>query len=444
MTGTSEAREFAARHVVTPEGDGPAVVSVVDGRIESVTPATEPGALADEIGDVWLLPGLVDTHVHINDPGRSEWEGFDSATRAAAAGGVTTLVDMPLNSIPATTTAAALRAKRDAADGRLRVDVAFWGGVVPGNAGELPALAAEGVRGFKCFLVPSGVDEFGGVSEADLHQAMPVIAALGLPLLVHAELPGPIAAALPPIAGADPRRYATWLASRPRAAEVEAVRLVIRLAERHRCAVHIVHVATGDVLDDLRAARDRGVPITAETCPHYLTFAAEDISDGATQFKCAPPIRERAERERLWEGLRDGTLDMIATDHSPCPPPLKRLDTGDFMAAWGGVASLEASLAAVWSGARTRGFSPRDIVLWLAAAPARLAGLEAHKGAIAPGRDADLVAWDPDANWVVDAGRLQQRHKLTPYDGCELAGRIVAVFLRGEELDPERPAGRMV
>ena len=423
-----------ARNVVTPEGTRSAIVTADQGVIMSVELATAPRDGALDLGNAWLTPGIVDTHVHVNEPGRTEWEGFETATRAAAAGGVTTIVDMPLNSIPATATVAALHLKRAAAVGKLHADVAFWGGVVPGNAHELRALAAAGVRGFKCFLVPSGVDEFPGVEPADLHQAMPLIADLGLPLLVHAELPGPIAKASAALGAADPRCYATWLASRPRTAEIEAVRLMISLAERYGCRTHIVHVATGEVIDDLRRARARNIPVTAETCPHYLTFCAEEIGDGATQFKCAPPIRERAERERLWEALAEGTIDLVATDHSPCPPELKCLGTGDFMAAWGGIASLELSLAAVWTAARARGFTPEHLARWMSAAPARLAGLADRKGAIAPGMDADLVVWDPNAEWHVDPARLRQRHAVTPYAGRALTGRVLATYLRGEKV----------
>ncbi len=440
-----------SRHVVLPEGPRPATVVVRDGRIAAIEPypegsgavAPQPGSAARpdasrdlaavDAGDLWILPGLVDSHVHVDEPGRAEWEGFATATRAAAAGGVTTLVDMPLNSVPATTTAAALEQKRAAARGQCAVDVAFWGGVVPGNTAELEPLARAGVRGFKCFLVPSGVDEFGWVGESDLENAMPVISRLGLPLLVHAELPGPIEAVTGTQRG-DPRRYATWLASRPPVAEVEAIRLMIRLAERHQCHVHIVHLATGEALADLRAARTRGARITAETCPHYLCFAAEEIPDGATEFKCAPPIRSRSDQEALWGALADGTLDLIASDHSPCPPALKRRDEGDFVAAWGGIASLEVGLAAVWSRGRGRGAGPDDLARWMSAAPARLAGLEGRKGALAVGHDADLVVFDPDRTWTVDAERLQQRHKFTPYAGRVLTGKVVDVYLRGERI----------
>ena len=447
-----------SRHVVTPRGIEDAVVCVGQGLIRAVLPAREARALTDflDVGEAYVLPGLVDTHVHVNEPGRTEWEGFETATRAAAAGGVTTLVDMPLNSIPATTTAAALAAKRAAAAGKCGVDVLFWGGVVPGNAGELESLAAAGVPGFKCFLVPSGVDEFPHVGERDLREAMPIVARLGLPLLVHAELPGPIDGALATTAGRDPRRYATWLASRPPEAELEAIRLVIRLCEELRCRVHIVHLSAADALPELRAARRRGLPITVETCPHYLCIAAEEIPDGATAFKCAPPIRGRENREGLWTALAAGEIDLVASDHSPAPPAIKRLDSGDFMSAWGGIASLELGLAAMWNEASRRGFTPGDLARWMCEAPARLAGLDGRrvvttsrpgaepgastrKGSIAAGCDADLVVWKPDREWTVDARRLRQRHPITPYAGRRLKGEVEAVFVRGEKVFERGP-----
>jgi allantoinase len=428
-----------SRHTVTPLGVIDAVITAARGMIVEVAPV-EPadsasGPLRDpaieDLGELWLLPGLVDSHVHINDPGRAEWEGFATATRAAAAGGITTLVDMPLNSVPATCNVAALRAKLDAAGGRCAVDTAFWGGVVPGNAGELEGLAAAGVRGFKCFLSPSGVDEFQSVGKSDLKRAMPVIARLGLPLLVHAEWPAELERAAGRQLGGSPRAYATWLEQRPPEAECEAIEQLIRLSADTRCAVHVVHVAAATALPLLRAARAEGVPITAETCPHYLTFDAESIPEGATEFKCAPPIRHATHREALWQGLADGTLDLVATDHSPCPPAMKRRDQGDFLEAWGGIASLEVSLAAMWTGARSRGFALADLARWMSAAPAKLAGLAAGKGAIAPGRQADLVAFDPDARWIVDPKRLEQRHKLTPWASRRLTGRVRTTWLRG-------------
>src|SRR2546426_2876306 len=398
--------------VVTGEGIRPAAVAIADGVITAVHEHGGPPDAARQldVGDAALLPGVVDTHVHVNEPGRTEWEGFESATRAAAAGGITTLVDMPLNSIPATTTAAALRAKAGAARGRSRVDVGLWGGVVPGNAGELEGLAAAGALGFKCFLAPSGVEEFPHVGEPDLRAALPVVARLGLPLLAHAESPRVLDLAARGAPGADPRRYATWLAARPAEAEHEAIELLLRLCAETGCRLHIVHLSSADSLPMLREARARGLPVTVETCPHYLHFAAEEIADGRTEFKCAPPIRGRANRERLWAALAAGEIDLVASDHSPCPLALKLPERGDFLAAWGGIAALELALAAVWTGARARGLSPTHLARWMSAGPARLAGLDAAKGAIAPGRDADLVLFDPDATITVDAARLHQRH----------------------------------
>ena len=377
-----------SRRVVTPQGVHPATIHVRQGKIERVGAWEETTGDLLDCGDSVILPGLVDSHVHINEPGRTEWEGFATATRAAAAGGITTLVDMPLNSIPATTTREALRAKVEVAQGKTRVDVGFWGGVVPGNAGELAGLLEGGVLGFKAFLVPSGVDEFQHVGEADLREALPILARQGSVLLAHAELPGPIEAAAGVWEGAGPaelREYDRYLRSRPDAAEVAAVELLVRLCRATGCRVHIVHVASAEVLPVLQQAREEGLPITAETCPHYLTFSADEIPDGAVTFKCAPPIRSRENREQLWEALRAGVLDLLASDHSPCPPGMKKIDAGDFRGAWGGIASLQLALAAVWTGARERGFTIPDLAEWMCAAPARLAGLGSAKGALLQG-----------------------------------------------------------
>jgi allantoinase len=424
-----------SERVVLPEGVRPATVHTRKGRIVAVGEyADRPAGVRElDVGHHVVLPGLVDTHVHINDPGRAEWEGFEHGTRAAAAGGVTTIVDMPLNSIPPTTTVAGLESKRAAARGRCHVDVGFWGGVVPGNAADLAPLADAGVLGFKCFLSPSGVEEFAHVDEADLRDALPIVAALGLPLLAHAELP---ALLRDPLAGADgarpdPRRYATWLDSRPGASEQAAIDLLVRLAAEFGARVHVVHLATADALPAIRAALVSGVALSVETCPHYLTFAAEEIADGATAFKCAPPIRSRANRERLWEALAAGEIDLVATDHSPAPPATKRLADGDFLQAWGGIASLQLGLSVVWTGAAERGIPLERLAHWLAARPATLAGLAARKGAIAAGRDADLVVWDPDAETIVDAKALYHRHPITPYDGRRLRGRVLTTILRG-------------
>jgi allantoinase len=425
-----------SERVVLPDGVRPAAIHVRDGRIVEIADYTEPPAGVErlEAGELVVMAGLVDTHVHLNDPGRADWEGFEHGTRAAAAGGITTLVDMPLNSIPSTTSVEGLEAKRRAAAGRLHVDVGFWGGVVPGNAAALAPLASAGVLGFKCFLSPSGVDEFPHVGEPDLREAVPVVARLGLPLLVHAEWPPLLN---DPLTGSDgvrrdPRRYATWLESRPPHSEQAAIDLVIELARDSGARVHVVHLAAPDALPRIGAARAAGVKVTVETCPHYLTFAAEDIADGATAFKCAPPIREASRREALWTALFDGTIDLVATDHSPAPPGLKHLDDGDFVQAWGGIASLQISLPAVWTGAVTRGAAVDRVSMWLAEGPARLAGLERRKGRIAAGLDADLVIWDPDEEIVVDAQALHHRHHVTPYAGRRVRGVVHQTLLRGE------------
>ena len=439
--------------VVFPDAVRPGTVVIREGVIAAIDQRVElPDELHSlDVGDHVVMPGLVDTHVHVNEPGRTEWEGFATATRAAAAGGVTTIVDMPLNSIPATTTLEGLQAKRRAADGQCSVDVAFWGGVVPGNVDQLEPLARAGVRGFKCFMSPSGVDEFPHVGEADLRAALPVLARLGLPLLVHAEMPALLIDPLAPgdRGPGDPRRYATWLRSRPPAAERAAVALLMGLAREYGAWIHIVHVATTEAIPEIAAARAAGARVTAETCPHYLTFAAEDIADGATAFKCAPPIRERRERDGLWDALEANDLDLIASDHSPAPPAMKQLDTGDFVRAWGGIASLQIGLPAVWTGMRARGLGIPRMVEWLSARPARLAGFEGTKGAIAVGCDADLVIWDPDAAFTVDARSLLHRHPVTPYDGATLRGRVMMTIARGEIIyEPGRrrgvPGGRLL
>ena len=417
-----------SRRVVFADAIRPASIHIQDGRIAAIDGDVAARVSGDVIdaGDLMVLPGLVDTHVHVNEPGRTEWEGFETATRAAAAGGVTTIVDMPLNSIPATTSVEGLTAKRHAATGRCHVDVAFWGGLVPGNVADLEPLADAAVRGFKCFLSPSGVDEFAHVNEADLRVALPILGRLGVPLLVHAELPSRLRAPK-----GDPRRYRTWLESRPADAEVAAIELLMRLAGDYDTRIHIVHLATTEALPVIRSARAAGVAVTVETCPHYLTFRSEDVRDGETQLKCAPPIRDGAERDRLWEALLAGDIDVIATDHSPAPASLKHIDDGDFVRAWGGIASLQVGLSAVWTQAWQRGASPQLLTRWLSAHPARLAGLTPAKGAIAVGADADLVVWDPDMETVIDGRTLYHRHPVTPYQGRLLRGRVRTTLLRG-------------
>jgi allantoinase len=424
-------RGITSARVVHDGGVGPAsVLFDATGRIEAVVRSARAAGVSGadllDVGDLVVSPGIVDCHVHINEPGRTDWEGFTTATRAAAAGGVTTLVDMPLNCLPVTTSGAALDAKLAACAGQLFVDVGFWGGVIPGNSGALPGLARGGALGCKAFLVHSGIDEFPNATEADLRQAMPVLRRLGLPLLAHAELD--LGAE---VTETDPRAYRGYLQSRPRAWEDQAIRLLVTLCRETGCAVHVVHLSSASSLPTLRAAKAEGLPITVETCPHYLCLEAESIPDGATHFKCAPPIREHDNREALWDALADGTIDLVISDHSPCTPSLKLPERGDFQQAWGGIASLQLALPAVWSEARRRGHGPAALAAWMSAGPAALAGLAGRKGRIAPGLDADLVVWDPDAEQVVDAERLEFRHKISPYVGARQFGQVRLTVLRG-------------
>jgi len=427
-------RGVRSTRVVLPDGRlAPATVLFDgNGRIEALvesgpaTPVTADSGVID--AGAWVVaPGLVDSHVHVNEPGRTDWEGFATATRAAAAGGVTTLVDMPLNSIPVTTSGAAFETKRVAAAGQLQVDVGLWGGVVPDNVGALPGLAEAGALGCKAFLVHSGIDEFPNATEDDLRRAMPVLRAQGLPLLAHAELDLGAAGT-----ESDPRRYRGYLESRPPAWEDEAIRLLVKLCRETGCAVHVVHLSSASSLASVRAAKAEGLPFTVETCPHYLCLEAESIPDGATHFKCSPPIRDHANREALWEALGAGTIDLVVTDHSPCVPHLKLPERGDFQAAWGGISSLQLGLPAVWSEARRRGFGPASIAAWMSAGPARLAGLGERKGCLAVGLDADVVVWDPDDQRRIRAAELRFRHPISPYLDQLLYGRVRMTILRGE------------
>jgi len=425
-------RVIRSRRVVLPDGMRPASVHIQDGIVARV--GDYDSAADDDAGNSVVMPGLVDTHVHLNEPGRTEWEGFATGTRAAAAAGITTLIEMPLNSIPSTISAQAYAAKIRAADGQCWIDVGFWGGVVPGNAGHLRPLWDEGCFGFKCFLTPSGVDEFPHVEEADLRQAMPELARCGAVLLVHAESPAEL---LTP--SGDARRYQNYLHSRPRTAESRAIDLLVRLCRETGCRIHIVHLSDADSVPALQNACAAGLPLTAETCPHYLVFTAEGIANGATEFKCAPPIREGANRDALWSALHTGVIDMVVSDHSPSPPALKRRDDGDFFRAWGGIASLQLTLPAVWTECRRRGLPIEELASWMCAAPAKLAGLAGKKGAIAPGHDADLVVWDPQTEFVVNPAALYHRHALTPYAGMRLAGVVQRTYLRGVPVDVNGP-----
>lgn len=406
--------------------EGGVIVDIVDaGRF----PASIP---IEDFGDRAVMPGLVDTHVHINEPGRTEWEGFTSATKAAAAGGVTMLVDMPLNSSPVTTTPDSLQKKIAASHGKIFVDCGFYGGLVPGNTDSLKPLSDAGILGVKAFMIDSGIDEFPNVTEHDLRASMKVISESGLPLLVHAEL------AKGSTAGAEqklqPRSYAAYLSSRPRQWEHDAIELMIRLCSDYDCRTHIVHLSSADEVPQLRNARYAGLPLTVETCPHYLYFSAEDVSDGDTRFKCAPPIRESENRNRLWEALRDGVIDSIVSDHSPCHPDLKNVGDGDFQKSWGGISSLQLGLSIVWTEASKRGFTLANISDWMCRRPAELVGLHGRKGAIAPGYDADIVVWNPEASFNVEASSLHHRHQMTPYEGRTLFGKVETTFLRGEKI----------
>jgi allantoinase len=424
---------YLSRRIVTPQGIQPGTLLVEGEKIRGVVAQSDipADAMREDFGESAILPGLVDSHVHINEPGRTEWEGFRTATRAAAAGGYTMLVDMPLNCIPATTSVRALESKRRAAHGQCMVDWAAWGGVVPGNQQQIKPLAQAGVLGFKCFLVHSGVEEFNMVNEADLRSALPHLAWTKLPLLVHAELPGPIAEATKQLHDSDWTQYSTYLRSRPAEAEISAIELMLSLCREYGFRLHIVHLATGLALETFEKARREGLPVTVETCPHYLHLEAETIAAKSTESKCAPPIRSHLNRERLWQGLRDGVIDMVVTDHSPCPPSMKRMEQGCFDTAWGGIASLSVALPLMWTESHRRGLSLEQIARWMAERPARLAGCEGRKGRLAPGYDADFVVFDPDSGFTVSGDRLYQRHPVSPYMGEKLRGVVKRTYLRG-------------
>jgi allantoinase len=445
------AHAFLSKRIVTPRGTRSGALLVEDEKIRAICrPSEVPAdAAVHDYGNDALLPGLVDTHVHINQPGRTEWEGFRTATQAAAAGGYTTLVDMPLNCLPETTTVVALEKKRSSAQGECFVDWAAWGGAVADNQHHILPLARAGVLGFKCFLIYPGCDGFTMIDQQQLEAALPFIAESGLPLLVHAELAGPIDAATERLRGADWRSYATYLASRPDEAELQAIRLMVRLCRQYSFRLHIVHLSTALALDELKAARAEGLPITVETCPHYLHFAAEAIPDGATLLKCAPPIRSKENQQHLWRGLRDGTIDMVVTDHSPCPPSMKREDSGRFDEAWGGIASISLALSIIHTECCNRGFTLDDIVRWMSSAPATLAGINHRVGALEAGRDANFIIFDTNAEFTVTPDKLHYRHAISPYLNEKLRGVVKATYLRGQAVYREGsfatgPSGREI
>jgi len=431
-----------ARRAVVGGQERAASVAIADGRIRAVLPfdADPDGARVVELADdEVLLPGLVDTHVHVNEPGRTEWEGFASATRAAAAGGVTTIIDMPLNSIPPTTTVEGLEVKRKCAQETAHVDVGFWGGAVPGNLGDLRGLHDAGVFGFKCFMTDSGVEEFPPLSPGELEEYLGVLASYGAKMIVHAEDSTAIERAPAPRG----RHYAEFLASRPRGSENVAIAHLIEAARHTGASVHLLHLSSSDAVPMLRTARREGIRMTVETCPHYLVFEAEAIADGATQFKCCPPIREIGNREELWAALGRGDIDCVVSDHSPCTAELKRLDVGEFDSAWGGISSLQVGLPAVWSEARLRGHSLVDVVRWMSQRPAEIARLT-HKGRIERGFHADFAVFAPDDAFVVDPKLLHHRNPVTPYAERALAGVVRSTWLRGRPVTGDEPQGRLI
>lgn len=440
---------FRSNRFVFPNGVRPASVLIDAEKIHEILPYDASIGSSDirliDYGDLALMPGVVDTHVHINEPGRTEWEGFSTATAAAAKGGITTLVDMPLNCDPVTTTVAALQSKIRACTNLLHVDCGFYGGVIPGNLGDLEPLIDAGVLGFKSFLIHSGIHEFPHVAEADIREAIPILKKGGVPYLMHAELESPVLTGSS--TASQNRLYATYLASRPRRWENDAVELMARLAGETGAHLHVVHLSSSDALETLDLARRRNIPLSVETCHHYLTYCSEEIPDGHTEYKCAPPIRERENREKLWQAIRNGVIDFAVSDHSPCTPALKERGSGDFMKAWGGIAGLQFSLSVFFTGAQARGFDLARVSHALSAAPAKFVGL-ANKGSIAPGMDADLVVFDTEARFRVEPAMIAHRHDVSPYVGMELTGLVKETWLRGKQIYGQNiamaPSGRAI
>lgn len=416
--------------IITPDGLTKGVVMIRNGKIaELLNELPEGDFPVTEVGNNVLMPGIVDPHVHINEPGRTDWEGFNTATKAALAGGITTLVDMPLNSSPVTITANAFDKKINATRGQLHTNCGFWGGVIPGNEKEIEPLIEKGVPGFKAFLTHSGIDEFPNVTEDDLRKAMPLIAKYNLPLLVHCELSDDQQRAK-----GNPKSYQNYLLSRPKKWEDDAIALMTRLCEEFNCRTHIVHLSSADSLEQIISAKQKGLPLTVETGQHYLYFNSETIKDGRTEFKCAPPIRERENNEKLWDALKNGVIDFVATDHSPASPEMKELTTGDFMKAWGGISSIQFALPVLWTAAKQRGYGLNDIAKWLCEKSAVLPGLQDKKGKIAKGYDADLVIWNPEEKFTVNKEMIHHKHKITPYLNEQLYGVVKQTWLAGEKV----------
>ena len=426
------APDFAvtSQRVVTPEGERAAAVLIKGEKILDVVSQYNipEGCPVEDMGNDVVMPGLVDVHVHINEPGRTEWEGFETATKAAASGGITTLVDMPLNCIPVTTTLDALNSKIASTKNKLFVDCGFYGGLIPGNLNDIEPLARAGVLGFKTFMSHSGIDEFPKITEENIRKALPILAQHGISLLVHAELENCIEKT------ENLQTYKSYLATRPKSWENEAIKLLIQLCREFQTPIHIVHLSSSDVLTEFAQAREEGLPLSIETCPHYLHFTAENIADGDTRFKCTPPIREAKNREKLWQGLQSGTIDFITSDHSPCTPELKKMDEGRFEKAWGGISSLQLTLPVIWTECINKGLSLNQLTNWMCSAPAKFIGMDHQKGQISLGYDADLVCWDPDSTFLVEPAIINFKNKLTPYEGEELFGVVKRTYLRGNKV----------
>ncbi len=426
------APDFAvtSQRVVTPEGERAAAVLIKGEKILDVVSQHNipEGCPVEDVGNDVVMPGLVDVHVHINEPGRTEWEGFETATKAAASGGITTLVDMPLTCIPVTTTLDALNSKIASTKNKLFVDCGFYGGLIPGNLNDIEPLARAGVLGFKTFMSHSGIDEFPKITEENIRKALPILAQHGISLLVHAELENCIEKT------ENLQTYKSYLATRPKSWENEAIKLLIQLCREFQTPIHIVHLSSSDVLTEFAQAREEGLPLSIETCPHYLHFTAENIADGDTRFKCTPPIREAKNREKLWQGLQSGTIDFITSDHSPCTPELKKMDEGRFEKAWGGISSLQLTLPVIWTECINKGLSLNQLTNWMCSAPAKFIGMDHQKGQISLGYDADLVCWDPDSTFLVEPVIINFKNKLTPYEGEELFGVVKRTYLRGNKV----------